>query len=45
MKIFLLIIIIIALVALTSCIFFNEKNYYHGNISNHFDGKKFHNLN
>ena len=45
MKIFLLILILIALIILTSCIFFTEKNYYHGNSSNHFDGKKFHNLN
>ena len=44
MKIFLFILIIIALISLGSCILFTEKNYYHGNVSNHFDGKKFHNL-
>jgi L-ascorbate metabolism protein UlaG (beta-lactamase superfamily) len=45
MKIFLLILTIIAFFSLASCVFFTEKNYYHGNISNHFDGTKFHNLN
>jgi len=45
MKIILFIIIIISLIVLSSCIFFTEKNYYHGNISNHFNGKTFHNLN
>ena len=45
MKIILFIVIIIGLIILSSCIFFTEKNYYHGKVSNHFDGEKFHNLN
>jgi L-ascorbate metabolism protein UlaG (beta-lactamase superfamily) len=37
--------VIIFMGFLSSCLFFSEKNYYKGPISDHFDGKKFFNPN